>query len=65
MSESVHKKVDITGLIDSSTKLVDSIKTVDVEIEIVTSDQLDNGQNAGQKSNIIILPRATRSEADN
>ncbi len=65
VSESVHRKVDITGLIDSSTKLVDNIKTVDVEIEIVTSDQLDDGQAAGQRSNIIILPRATRSEADN
>lgn len=65
MSESFTKKVDITGLIDPSTKLVDNIKTVDVEVEIVTSDQLENNQTSNPKSNIIILPRATRSEADN
>ena len=64
-NESITRRVDISNILGANTKVINGSKIIDIEVEIVPSSQLDiSGQDAQQRSNIIILPRATRSEAD-
>ena len=64
-NESITRRVDISNILGANTKVINGSKIIDIEVEIVPSSQLDiSGQDAQQRSNIIILPRATRSETD-
>ena len=62
-SESILRRVDISNLLDSNTKVITGSKIIDIEVEVVPINQIEtSNQDLQQQSNIIILPKATRSE---
>ncbi len=65
MSESVSRRADISNSLGSGTEIIEGNKIIDIEVAIVPSDQIDKAtQDNGPKSNIIILPKATRSDIE-
>ena len=64
-NESITRRVDISNLLGANTKVINGSRIIDIEVEVVPLSQLDiSSQDTQQRSNIIILPRATRSETD-
>ncbi len=65
VSEPISMRADISNILGADTKIIEGNKIIDIEVDIVPKDQLEGiSADNTPKSNIIILPKATRSETE-